>query len=225
MPLPSKLNFVEGAAIPEAWITAFQMLRLADVKEGQHVVIYAGASGVGTAAIQLCRLLGAVPWAVVSTPDKGALCQDVKAEGVVYYKDNANWGKDLLAKKGGPFNVVLDCVGAGNAESTVELLGVDGKWVLFGLLSGGKVDFNLGALLGKRINLISTTLKTRSDDYKSNLIADFSKTALEGFDKGTLRPIIYKTYQCDWSNIEAFVESHKLMESNANAGKLIIEFK
>ena len=75
--------------------------------------------------------------------------------------------------------MVLDCVGASNAESTLELLGIDGKWVLFGLLSGAKLaEFNLGALLMKRIHLITTTLKTRSDEYKSNLIQDFAKTAL-----------------------------------------------
>ena len=77
----------------------------------------------------------------------------------------------------------------------------------------------------KRIHLISTTLKTRSDDYKSNLIKDFTETALHGFDTGKLRPIIYKTFECDWSNINAFIEAHKLMESNANFGKIMIELK
>ena len=171
MPLPKNLSFLEGGAIPEAWLTAFQLLRLANVEAGQHVVVYAGASGVGTAAIQLCKLLGAEAWAVVSTEEKGKICMEVGASGVAYYKDNANWAKDLIGKKGGNFNVVLDCVGAGNADSTLELLGIDGKWVLFGLLSGGKLpEFNLGSLLMKRIHLISTTLKTRSDEYKSNLV-------------------------------------------------------
>lgn len=93
LPLPNNLSYVEGAAIPEAWITAFQLLRLAQVQDGDHVVVYAGASGVGTAAIQLCKLLGAHPWAVVSTPDKGKICEEVGANGVVYYKDNQNWSK------------------------------------------------------------------------------------------------------------------------------------
>ena len=74
LPLPKNLSFLEGGAIPEAWLTAFQLLRLAQVEKGQHVVIYAAASGVGTAAIQLCNLLGAHPWAVVSTEEKGQVC-------------------------------------------------------------------------------------------------------------------------------------------------------
>lgn len=85
------------------------------------------------------------------------------ASGIAYYKDNSNWAKDLLALKGSSFDAVLDCVGASNVESTLELLGIDSRWILFGLLSGGNVNINLGALLAKRISLISTTLKTRSD--------------------------------------------------------------
>ena len=131
------------------------------------MVVYAGASGVGTAAIQLCRLLGAQAWAVVSTTEKGKICEEVGASGVVYYKDNANWAKDLIAMKEGKFNAVLDCVGPSNVDSTLELLDLDGKWILFGLLSGAKAKFNMAAALVKRISIISTTLKTRSDEYKA----------------------------------------------------------
>jgi NADPH:quinone reductase-like Zn-dependent oxidoreductase len=119
LPLPKNLTFAQGGAIPEAWLTAFQLLRLADVKPAQNIVIYAGASGVGTAAIQLGRLLGAKVWSVVSTPEKGQLCEQVGAAGVVYYKDNPTWAKDLIAKHGGTFDAVLDCVGADNTESTL----------------------------------------------------------------------------------------------------------
>ena len=181
MPLPKGLNYVEGAAIPEAWLTAFQLLRLAEVKAGQKVVVYAGASGVGTAAIQLGKLLGANIYCVVSTPEKGEICKNLGAAGVVFYKNNPTWAKELLAQSG-PFNAVLDCVGSDNYESTIELLDIDGKWVLFGLLSGSKTNLNLASLLAKRIVLISTTLKTRTDAYKTNLIEDFTKTALWAFD-------------------------------------------
>ena len=115
MPLPKGLNYVEGAAIPEAWLTAFQLLRLADVKAGQKVVVYAGASGVGTAAIQLGKLLGANIYCVVSTPEKGEICKNLGAAGVVFYKNNPTWAKELLAQSG-PFNAVLDCVGSDNYE-------------------------------------------------------------------------------------------------------------
>ena len=124
----------------------------------------------------------------------------------------------------GAFNAVLDCVGPSNADSTLDLLDVDGKWILFGLLSGAKAKINLAVALFKRINIISTTLKTRTDEYKANLVKDFQLTALPGFDSGELKPIIYKRYECDWREVTAFVDAHKLMESNVNSGKIMISF-
>ena len=99
---------------------------------------------------------------------------------------------------------------------------MDGKWILFGLLSGAKSKFNMASALVKRITIISTTLKTRTDEYKSNLISDFKQTALSSFDEGLLRPIIFKTFDCDWSSAQPFIEAHKLMESNQNVGKIMI---
>lgn len=95
------------------------MLRLAETKPGDNIVVYAGASGVGTAAIQLGNLLGANIYCVVSTEDKGKICVDLGAKGVAYYKNNPNWQKDLINLKGGLFNAVLDCVGSDNYESTI----------------------------------------------------------------------------------------------------------
>ena len=144
-----------------------------------------------------------------------------------YYKENTSWAKDLLAKKDDKkgFNAVLDCVGPANVDSTLELLGLDAKWVLFGLLSGAKTNLNMAFLLGKRIELISTTLKTRTDEYKSHLIDDFKKTALSGFEKGILKPIIFKSFAFNWQNVEPIIEAHKLMESNVNVGKIMIELE
>jgi NADPH:quinone reductase-like Zn-dependent oxidoreductase len=119
MPLPKNFSFVQGAAIPEAWLTAFLLLRLADVKKGDSVVVYAGASGVGTAALQLCKLLGVNIWSVVSTEEKGKICHELGANGVVYYKGNANWSKELLEQRKGNFDAVLDCVGIDNCDSTI----------------------------------------------------------------------------------------------------------
>ena len=166
---------MKGAAIPEAWITAFLLLELADLEKGHKVAIYAGASGVGTACIQICNILGFQPYAVVSTKEKGDLCMKVGAKGVVYYKDNENWTDQLIqANQGKLFDAVLDCVGAGNVPATLKLLETDGRWVLCGLLSGPKADLNLGQMLFKRVKLISTTLKTRSKEFKDNLIEKFT---------------------------------------------------
>ena len=113
-----------------------------------------------------------------------------------------------MEKRKGSFDVVLDCVGPDNVDSTLQLLGLDGRWILFGLLSGAKTNINMALLLGKRINLISTTLKTRSDEYKSQLIEKFKKTTMEAFEDKRLRPIITERFICDWKSPEAFVKAH-----------------
>lgn len=178
MRLPKTISFAEGAAIPEAWLTAFQILELAQLQQNSNVVIYAAASGVGTAAIQICRLLKFNPFAVVSSKDKQELCMKLGAKAVLY-KDNPSWAQQLIeCNNGNRFNAVLDCVGAANVGQTIELLDIDGRWILYGLLSGGKLDMNLALLLGKRISIISTTLKSRTDTYKSDLISRFSATVL-----------------------------------------------
>lgn len=130
---------------------------------------------MGTACIQICNILGFEPHAVCSSPEKGELCKKVGAKNVVFYKDNEKWADELIeANEGKLFNAVLDCVGSSNVLSTIKLLDIDGAWILYGLLSGPKTEMNLGSLIFKRIRLISTTLKTRSKDYKDNLIKNFS---------------------------------------------------
>ena len=94
--------------------------------------------------------------------------------------------------------------------------------MLYGTLSGIKQEMNFGQLLGKRIKLISTTLKSRSNTYKDNLIKNFSREVLPHFNNKTVRPVIHKVLNCDWSNASSFIEAHKLMESNENIGKIII---
>ena len=110
-------------------------------------------------------------------------------------------------------------------NKTINLLEKDGRWVLYGLLSGAKTELNLGALLMKRIQLITTTLKTRSKEYKNNLIENFSKTILPEFETGKCKPVISESIECDWNSVNAFIEGHQKMESNVNAGKIIIKYK
>lgn len=199
------------------------MLGLAELKQGQKVVIYAGASGVGTAAIQVCNILGIIPYAVVSNKEKGELCKNVGVKEVVYYKDNNNWDHDLLKiNEGKNFDAVLDCVGPGNAKYTTKLLCVDGRWVFYGMLSGIKGELNFGEVINKRIKLIATTLKTRSKEYKNNLINDFSEKILPEFTTGKAHAVIGGVIECNWESASSFIEAHKIMESNQNAGKIII---
>ncbi|KAM3870750.1 quinone oxidoreductase PIG3 [Diretmus argenteus] len=221
MPVPPHLTLCQAAAIPEAWLTAFQLLRLiAQVKEGEVVLVHAGASGVGTAAVQLVRLLGAVPIVTAGNSEKLKMAESLgAAAGFNYKKDNfAEKVHEFTEGRGA--NVILDCIGGSSWEKNVSCLALDGRWVLYGTMGGKRVEGDLlGKLLAKRGQLLSTLLRPRSLQYKADLVRAFSQRALPLFSDqpDSLRPVIDSTF-----NLGDIAEAHKYIEANRNMGKIVI---
>ncbi|KAK3538348.1 hypothetical protein QTP70_035217 [Hemibagrus guttatus] len=224
MPVPSHLTLYEAAAIPEAWLTAYQLLHfIARVKEGESVLIHAGASGVGTAAIQLARLFHAVPLVTAGSPDKLKVAEKLGAAAGFNYKDGDFSEKILQFTQGRGVDIILDCIGGSYWEKNVHSLAIDGRWVLYGVMGGKAVDGNLlGKLLFKRGHILSSLLRSRSLQYKAELVGSFIEQALPHFQPTdlsvSLRPIIDTTF-----NIEDIAEAHRYMEANKNTGKIIIK--
>lgn len=168
------MGWREAASIPEAWLTAFQLLywissitKLDDLSQ-KSVLVHAGASGVGTSLIQmLTRVLrvGSV-YATVGSEDKKAYLEDkLNVTKAINYKVETNFGEKILELTEGRRGVdlVFDCVGGEYWEKNSACLAMDGEWVLYGTLGGGKVDGDLiSRLLRKRISLKASTLRTRS---------------------------------------------------------------
>ena len=178
-------------------------------------MIYAGASGVGTAAIQICNILKVNAFTVVSSPSKREICMQVGAKGCVLYKNNDKWDEELIQVNNGKrFDALLDCVGVSNLDRTINLLDIDGRWILYGLLSGVKAEVNFMKLLQKRIILKTSLLKARSDEYKTNLIENFSEKVLPEFGTHKVKPIIDTVLQSNFENANAFIEAHQKMEKN-----------
>ncbi|XP_067336415.1 quinone oxidoreductase PIG3 [Channa argus] len=221
MPVPPKLTLCQAAAIPETWLTAFQLLVfIAQMKEGEVVLIHAGASGVGTAAVQLVRLFGAVPIVTAGSQEKLKLAEELGAAAGFNYKEKsfAQGVHDFTGGKGA--NVILDCIGGGNWEQNVSCLAMDGRWVLYGVMGGKTVQGDLlGRLLSKRGHLLSSLLRSRSLQYKSELVTAFSHRVLPYFsDKATsLRPVIDSMF-----SLEDVARAHQHMEANKNMGKIIV---
>lgn len=221
MSVPSNLTLCQAAAIPEAWLTAFQLLVLvAQVKEGEVVLVHAGASGVGTAAVQLIRLFGALPVVTAGSTEKLKLAEGLGAAAGFNYKDRsfAQGVHDFTKGKGA--NVILDCIGGSNWEQNVSSLACDGRWVLYGLMGGRSVEGDLlGKLLSKRGQLLTSLLRSRSLQYKADLVQAFSQKVLPHFSTqaAALRPVIDSTF-----NLEDIAEAHRHMEANRNMGKIII---
>lgn len=219
LPVPSGLSLMEAAAIPEVFLTAFQALNwLAKTKSGETVLIHAGASGVGTAAIQLVRGMGGRSIATASKA-KHQICLDLGAEKAIDYQ-NEDFQKVVLeytAAKGA--NVVIDFVGGPNLQKNLEVLAPDGRMVILAFLGGVKVaDLNIAPILRKRLHIMGSTLRARSLDYKIGLSQALQEFAWPLFESGQLKPIIDSVY--DWTEV---ANAHRYMEANKNQGKIVLK--
>lgn len=221
--LPENMSFEQGAAIPEVFLTAYQTLYwLGELKTAETVLIHAGASGVGTAAIQMAkRLTQARVIVTAGSAEKLAVCQTLGADKTINYKEE-NFAEEVLdyTDQAG-VDVILDFIGASYWENNLKSIKTDGRWVLIGTLGGATVkEVDLSALLAKRITLKATLLTPRSDEYKAELTQEFLKIALPYFKHDTIRPIVDTTFQ-----LEEVVQAHQYMEANKNIGKIILKVR
>jgi putative PIG3 family NAD(P)H quinone oxidoreductase len=218
MAVPPGLSLQTAAAIPEVFLTAYQALHwLGRIQAGHNVLVHAGASGVGTAAIQLARRAGAHPFVTASAP-KHDVCHDLGAEAAIDYQseDFAERINDRTGAYG--VDLLLDFIGAPYFHQNVDALAVDGRIIQLATLGGSTVEqVSLRALMAKRAQLLATTLRSRSDAYKVDLTQEFAADVLPDFIDGDLRPVIDSVY--DWTDV---AEAHRRMENNENAGKIVL---
>ncbi|KAG9462843.1 hypothetical protein GDO78_023001 [Eleutherodactylus coqui] len=217
IPIPNGMSDTDAASIPEAWLTAFQLLHfVGNVHKGETVLIHAGASGVGTAAIQLCRLAGAVPMVTAGSSDKIEKAKELGAAAGFNYKDE-DFGKKYVGA-----DIILDCVGATHWEKNLACLNTDGRWVIYGLMGSGEIHGDiLTKLLWKRGSIIGSLLRSRSGSYKAELVKAFTEQALPYFARGGpihLQPIVDSVYP-----LQNIADAHQHMEDNKNMGKIVLE--
>ncbi|PTM59812.1 NAD(P)H-quinone oxidoreductase [Desmospora activa] len=218
MPIPNGYRFAEGAAIAEVYLTAYQALFwLGELKRGDRVLIHAGASGVGTAAIQLAKQAGAFVIVTAGSEQKREACRQLGADVAIDYKVTSFAAAVKEATAEG-VDVVLDFVGAAHWEQNLDSLAVDGRWILISTLGGYRVkEVDLRSLMAKRIHIKATTLRSRSPSYKAELTKDFVDHALPLFREGKLKPVIDRIFS--WREV---VEAHRYMEADQNIGKIIL---
>lgn len=219
--IPENLSFEEAAAIPEVFLTAYQTLFwIGRLRVSENVLIHAGGSGVGTAAIQLAKQLGqANVITTAGSKEKLDFCRSLGADVGVNYKEQ-NYDEEVLSttdKQG--VDLILDFIGASYWNKNLASIKVDGRWVLIGFLGGANVEnVNLMELMTKRIQLTGTLLTPRSDKYKAALTTEFSSKTLDLFNQNKLYPIVDQIFP--FNQIQ---QAHEHMESNKNIGKIILK--
>lgn len=219
--VPDTLTFEEAAAIPEVFLTAYQTLFwLGQLKDEDTVLIHAGGSGVGSAAIQLAKQMTKAKIIVTAgSEEKLAFCRSLGADITINYKEQDFDEEVLNATNNQGVDVILDFIGASYWEKNLKSIKTDGRWVLIGILGGTEVEkVNIMQLLLKRIHLKGTLLTPRSDEYKKELTEEFVQNAMPLFTQKKVKAIVDSVFPL--TDIQS---AHKQMEANKNIGKIIID--
>lgn len=219
--LPDSMSFVEGAAFPENFLTAYQtMYWIGELKSGETLLVHAAGSGVGTSAIQLAsRKIGdAKVIATAGSEHKLEMAKALGAHTTINYKKEDFSEKVLEATDGKGADVILDFIGTPYWDKNLKSIANDGRWILIGTLGGEIIEnLSLRDLMQKRISLKGTLLTPRSDEYKAELTQEFAKRIIPFFEEDIIQPIIHSVL-----SFEDLPEAHRQMEASENTGKIII---
>ena len=219
---PDGVDLADAAAIPEVFLTAWDALVVqGGLTSGRWALVHAGASGVGTAAIQIVKAIGARV-AVTCSSGKAGACRELGAD-LVLDRSPADWPAALregLAEAGrrDGVDVVLDVIGGEEADRNLAAVRPKGTIVQVGLMGGGAATVNLGLLLTKRIRWIGTVLRSRPLEEKIAISRRFADEVVPLFAAGVLRPVIDRRFPLD-----AIADAHRHMEADANVGKILLD--
>jgi NADPH2:quinone reductase len=218
LPLPQGIDLVHAAAIPETsftvWTNVFERGRLA---AGETLLVHGGSSGIGTTAIQIASALGARVFATAGSADKCAACEALGAERAFNYRET-DFVAALREYTGGRgADVILDIVGGDYFQRNLEALAMEGRLVLVGQLGGHKSQISTTPIFQKRLTITASTLRARSVAEKGALARAVQQHVWPLLESGTVRVPIFATYP-----LRDAAEAHRIMESNAHIGKLVL---
>jgi len=222
LPIPKGLSLVEAASLPETYFTVWSNLfDRAHLKAGESLLIHGGTSGIGTSAIQIASQLGVRVIATAGSADKCQACLDLGAEQAVNYREDdfvpqaRAFGAQNNASQG--VNVILDMVGGDYVARNIKSLAPDGRLVNIAFLQGSKVEIDLMAVMLKRLTLTGSTLRARDSGFKAAIAENLKKTVWPLLESGAIKPVVHQTFA-----LENVAAAHRLMESSAHIGKIVL---
>jgi len=214
LPVPAGLSMVEAAAIPEAFATSYLNLCLeGGMKAGETVFIQAGASGLGMAAIQLAKILGAKVVTTVGSEDKEQFVHDLGADVVINRKR-----EDIAAvMKQHPVDVAMDCVAGKNLGPCLETMARGGRWIVIATLGGAMSELNMADFFKRGVQLTGSTLRSRTSEKKAEILAGLEKQLWPALSSGKIKVLIHKTLP-----ITEAEEAHAILQRRENLGKVVL---
>jgi putative PIG3 family NAD(P)H quinone oxidoreductase len=221
LPIPAGNSFAHGACLPEVFATAWLNLFMeAKLQPGEKAILHAGASGVGTAAIQLCSSFGSPCFVTAGSETKIDTCIELGAESGSNRNEGPFYEKASAFAGDSGVGVILDPVGGAYLEDNIRLLGLNGRLVLIGLMGGNRAEIDLGALLMKRIRVIGSTLRARPLAEKAAVMSELYEKVWPKIESAEIRPILDTVFP-----IEEVEAAHDLVASDKTIGKVVLSVK
>lgn len=218
MRIPDNLSYEEAAAIPEAFLTAhLNLYTLGRLHGHESVLIHAGGSGVGTAAIQLAKATGAYVFTTAGSDEKLARCRELGADVGINYKTEAFLERVNSVTDGRGVDVILDFIGAPYWNDNLAALAVGGRLMLIGFLGGASGELSLAAIMGKSLTISGTTLRRTPLPQKIALTEAFVNTGIPLLESAKIAPIVDRIFSLEQAN-----EAHRYMQNNSNFGKIVL---
>jgi putative PIG3 family NAD(P)H quinone oxidoreductase len=211
LPVPKGVGLVEAAALPEVVCTVWSNVFMrGGLREGETLLVHGGASGIGTMAIQLGKAAGARVVCTVGSPEKGERCRELGADLVINYRE-----EDFV--ESGPYDVILDIMGAKYLPRNVQALSTGGRVLVIGTQGGRTGELDLGALMAKRGSVHATSLRARPLEEKAEIVAAVREGVWPLVEAGAVRPIIDRTLA-----LAEAAEAHRCLESGGHIGKIVL---
>lgn len=218
LPIPAGLTMLEAAGVPEnfftVWVNVFDTCKL---KAGEKFLVHGGSSGIGLTAIQLAKAFGAEVFTTVGNTEKAAFCKSIGADHIFNYKTQ-DWAAEIAAstqKKG--VNVILDMVGGSYIEKNLRNLALEGRYCFIAFLEGGQATIDFRPLMMKRQTITGSTLRARPDHQKAVIAVALQEKVWPLLASRQVKVVIHKTFA-----LEDIADAHKLMESSAHIGKIML---
>jgi len=220
LPVPASLSLIEAAAVPEAFLTAYEaLLRTAELAPGERVLIQAGASGVGSAAIQVAREVGAYVFATTKGQPKLSKLRELGVHRVIDY-EHEDFAEIIRSEGREGADVILDLIGGSYAERHQAVLAAGGRWVVIGLLGGAKATLDLTRVIQQRQRLLGVVMRSRSLPDKSAIVSGFLRELWPWLADGRLAPLIDSVVP-----LAEAEQAHERMAQNQNIGKIVLQVR
>jgi len=220
LPVPDNLTFTEAASLPETFFTVWSnVFDRGNLKSGESLLVHGGSSGIGVAAIQMATALGSTVYVTAGSAEKCSFCEALGAAKAINYKTEnfADAIKELTNGKG--VDVILDMIGGDYTAPNIQSLALDGRLVIINMMLGKNVQLDLSQVMAKRLTITGSTLRSRDISFKSDIARNLDRIIWPLLESGEIKPVINAVFPA-----EKATDAHRLMESSAHIGKIVLKF-